>query len=46
LIAGAEVLQVVAGEFNFRKKEVYFTRDAGDVGWLLAYISNKGAAGK
>jgi hypothetical protein len=46
LIAGAEVLRAVSAEFRLQKKELYFTRDAGDVGWLLAYISNKGAAGK
>jgi hypothetical protein len=46
LIAGAEVLRAVSAEFRLQKKDLYFTRDAGDVGWLLAYISNKGAAGK
>jgi hypothetical protein len=46
LIAGAEVLRAVAGEFHLHKKELFFTREAGDIGWLLAYISKKAETGK
>jgi hypothetical protein len=46
LIAGAEVLRAVSAEFQLEKKELYFTRDAGDIGWLLAYLCEKGTVPK
>jgi hypothetical protein len=44
LLAGAEVLKAIAEEFHFENKELYFTRDGGDVGWLLADIIEKRTA--
>jgi hypothetical protein len=42
LIAGAEVLQALAAEFRLENKDMYFTRDGGDIAWLLSYIGEKG----
>jgi hypothetical protein len=46
LIAGAEVLEAVSVEFQLSKKELAFTRDGGDIGWLLGYINKKAETGK
>jgi exopolyphosphatase/pppGpp-phosphohydrolase len=44
LLAGAEILKALAGEFEFGKdKKVYFARNA-QVGWILAYVTEKAGA--
>jgi hypothetical protein len=45
LIAGAELLQAVYGEFKLADKEVYFFRDdSKGWGWLMTYIKAEAAA--
>jgi hypothetical protein len=42
VVAGAEVLKAVSAELRLAGREVYFPREAGDVGWLLGFIGEKG----
>jgi hypothetical protein len=46
LVVGTEILKALSEEFHFKKKKLIFTRNGGDVGWLLTYIGEKGIAGK
>jgi exopolyphosphatase/pppGpp-phosphohydrolase len=42
LLAGAEILWALSGEFEFKDKKVFFARHAY-LGWILAYVTEKGA---
>ncbi|HJT77804.1 MAG TPA: hypothetical protein VJ739_11445, partial [Gemmataceae bacterium] len=46
LLAGAEILQALAGELGFAGgKKVYFARNA-QVAWILAYVAEKAGGGR
>ena len=47
LIAGAELLQAVSGEFKLKEKEVSFSRyNSMGWGWLLTYVKSEAAEEK